>query len=735
MKKSKLLLAAILGALTVSGCTFTPSNHSTNSTPISSVSTADTILDEIAARVIFIKDKQEVVDDFEVPALVKFNYEGTEINVNITWTADKNNVVFEEVEGVLTGVLNRPEFGEEPVTVNITASFEYEGKTGSKKFKVIVMPKTGLDDVWGTAPVGTPMSWSDFRNAEKGSVATIQGRVIAWTYDGSYGNGNVFLQDNNGGYYAYRIKAALSEYEDYLEVGNEVIIEGKKDVFSGLHQLGQDTVTGIKVVSRENAGKKPEPKDVTTAAKNGELEPLQSTWVTVLGTYTTDSEGYKYIQVGGNKYQIYSDKKYNGENLDAVNAQLAGLAEGDTIRLKGIVGVYNNPQFYPYDVVKSDEVITVTDEEKVEIDKTKVFDGFAETYNETTEAPLYASIEESVTITYALNAEANTEVFALGTDKLTVTPTETEEKATLTATIVSGSVSETVSIELTAVLPAENKITYTIDNAMPEGLSYITNNDSFPNPSFYSNGGLKMNYENMGVLTETFDATSYVKVGLNVLALNENTKTGSSEDAFTVYGLNASGETVATATLQEVVAGENFVELNGAGIVQVKVLMTAYPNNGTKFCNVSLGGVSLEFFAVSYEINNAMPEGLSYITNNDSFPNPSFYSNGGLKMNYENMGVLTETFDAKASLNVTLNVLSLNENTKTGSSEDAFTVYGLNASGETVATATLQEVVAGENTVTITGEGIVQVKVLMTAYPNNGTKFCNVSLGGLSLKA
>ena len=37
---------------------------------------------------------KEVVDDFEVPSVVKFNYEGTNIEVNITWTADKANVTF-----------------------------------------------------------------------------------------------------------------------------------------------------------------------------------------------------------------------------------------------------------------------------------------------------------------------------------------------------------------------------------------------------------------------------------------------------------------------------------------------------------------------------------------------------------------------------------------------------------------------------------------------------------------
>ena len=125
----------------------------------------------------------------------------------------------------------------------------------------------------------------------------------------------------------------------------------------------------------------------------------------------------------------------------------------------------------------------------------------------------------------------------------------------------------------------------------------------------------------------------------------------------------------------------------------------------------------------------------TYITNNSTYPNPSFYKDGGLKMNFENMGVLTTTFEAQNSVNVTLTINALNGNTKTGSSNDVFTVYGLNSAGEVVATTVLQTVVVGDNTVTLEGEGIVQVKVIMTAYPHNGTQYCNVSLGGLKVTA
>ena len=131
----------------------------------------------------------------------------------------------------------------------------------------------------------------------------------------------------------------------------------------------------------------------------------------------------------------------------------------------------------------------------------------------------------------------------------------------------------------------------TINAALPTGFTYITNNPDYPNPSFYSNGGLKLNFENMGIVTSKFAAQTAVTVNVKVLALNGNQKSTEGTDIFTVYGLNEAGEVVATAKLTSVVVGDNNVNLTGTGIVQVKVVMTAYPKIEGVCQNVSLGAV------------------------------------------------------------------------------------------------------------------------------------------------
>ena len=313
----------------------------------------------------------------------------------------------------------------------------------------------------------------------------------------------------------------------------------------------------------------------------------------------------------------------------------------------------------------------------------------------------------------------------------------------------------------------------TIANSIPTALTYITNNSDYPNPAFYSSGGLKLNFTGMGVQTAAFAAHDSVKVTITVSALNANTKSGSDADVFTVYGLDASGNVVATKTYNDVVAGENVVVLEGTGIVAVKVIMTDYAHNGSAFCNINLGGLKVEAIAeggtgtppagddnqgggnsgtgtppagdddqgggsvgatlVDATIANSIPTALTYITNNSDYPNPAFYSSGGLKLNFTGMGVQTAAFAAHDSVKVTITVSALNANTKSGSDADVFTVYGLDASGNVVATKTYNDVVAGENVVVLEGTGIVAVKVIMTDYAHNGSAFCNINLGGIKV--
>lgn len=73
----------------------------------------------------------------------------------------------------------------------------------------------------------------------------------------------------------------------------------------------------------------------------------------------------------------------------------------------------------------------------------------------------------------------------------------------------------------------------------------------------------------------------------------------------TITGLGADGETVATSTLKSIEKGNaNKATLNGTGITQLKVIMTGYPHDGTKYCNINLGGVTLETNGTNTAVDN-----------------------------------------------------------------------------------------------------------------------------------
>lgn len=135
-------------------------------------------------------------------------------------------------------------------------------------------------------------------------------------------------------------------------------------------------------------------------------------------------------------------------------------------------------------------------------------------------------------------------------------------------------------------------------------------------------------------------------------------------------------------------------------------------------------------------ISNAIPEGWTYITNDPKYPNPGYYTNGGLKINFEGIGIQSPVFAQENSATVILNIAKLNENQKTGTTDDSFTITGLDDAGVVIATATIKktEVKAGDNTVTLSGNGFfTTVKVIMTGYPFNGNKYCNVELSAVTI--
>lgn len=155
-------------------------------------------------------------------------------------------------------------------------------------------------------------------------------------------------------------------------------------------------------------------------------------------------------------------------------------------------------------------------------------------------------------------------------------------------------------------------------------------------------------------------------------------------------------------------------------------------NNGSGQAQPSTSVVQ-NFETVSYTIAGSLPEGLTYITNNEKFPNPEFYKESGIKIRFENIGVSTTFNEFTGSLNVTIDI-ALNPNSKTSAaSTHVFTITALNASGSDCGVAYLDSVTAGTNTVKIDVTKATSLKVIMTGYPKDGDKYNNVNFKGLTV--
>lgn len=84
------------------------------------------------------------------------------------------------------------------------------------------------------------MTHTEYVNAETGAdlviEAFIQGKQSWWESEG-VGVASFYLQDNEGGYFAYNLPCTEAQYNNELTVGTKVRISGKKTEWSGEHEV------------------------------------------------------------------------------------------------------------------------------------------------------------------------------------------------------------------------------------------------------------------------------------------------------------------------------------------------------------------------------------------------------------------------------------------------------------------------------------------------------------------
>lgn len=360
-------------------------------------------------------DKAVSIDGYQM----KLTTVGTKYDtVKIAWTSDSENCVVKD--GVATFTV--PDTGS--VKVTLTAVFTCGEATQTFTYEITVEPMaaTSIADVIAAS-------------ATDGKVYKIVGWIVAANKTESE-EGAFVIKDATGAIFSFN-KATV-------KVGQKVIAYGTRAVNFGVAQFGTTKVVAITPDEGETFT---EGEATEWAAADLDLSALSAT---TIANYTG-----KYYKITGSTYAIvnkYPQTQYNGKQLLSLYMN-SGLSteytafEGKEVVVYGWVRGFSTGNYLTIQVTKIEKV---AEPEKTDADKVADAEkaiGTTLTINKTGETELYTSTD--VTVTWAIKGE--TTLATLAGNKLTVAalPTDADGTFTLTATIKSGAVEQTVDVTVT----------------------------------------------------------------------------------------------------------------------------------------------------------------------------------------------------------------------------------------------------------------------------------------------
>ena len=164
------------------------------------------------------------------------------------------------------------------------------------------------------------MTYEEYMAAAVDDPVTIQAYVQAkQSYYAEQGTATVYLQDQDGGYFAYDMACTAEDYEKLTE-GTCIQVSGYKTEWSGEVEIADGTFTFVEDAEPFVA----EPLDVTEYLGTDELETYQNQKVSFTGLTveaSTDANGneaaflYNYDGSGSQGDDVYFNVSYNGQTF------------------------------------------------------------------------------------------------------------------------------------------------------------------------------------------------------------------------------------------------------------------------------------------------------------------------------------------------------------------------------------------------------------------------------------
>lgn len=395
---------------------------------------------EGAAGYLYEVYKNDVKDtaDYKLPVKVKYN----EVFYPVTWTVnvtsgDANNIkvgTTEEKGFITVDVVYDPTINTADTVYTLTATITDEkGKTITQSFE-------------RTIPAFQFTTHAQYLAAKKDAMINVEGYIVG-RYPLFNGTTQVFLQTANGeGYYVYKLPVEESKFESDMAIGNQIIVSGKKDIYSGTAEIVSPSYQ-----LSSKADVTVEPYDITTlfdsasSISDATLVNLQGSLVTIKDVVLTtmnDSNGYLNFMKGNKTSYVRISSSGNCSDFDETAKDV-------------LKGNYPSKQFYKADVTgivnqyNGAFYLMPTSKDSIKVTGTAMEPAFALDYAVKTlevAEEVFANLPTTVegtgtTITWASTAEG-----VVATDGK-VTPKSEPVTTTLTATVTLGDKSETKVFE------------------------------------------------------------------------------------------------------------------------------------------------------------------------------------------------------------------------------------------------------------------------------------------------
>ena len=193
------------------------------------------------------------------------------------------------------------------------------------------------------------MTYEQYVAAEDLADVAIEGFVQLFVYQPAYGNAGVYLQDADGGYFAYRMPMTDADAAK-IQIGTKLQVKGIKTAWAGEVELKEGSATAVVMDGCYIA----KPTDASAdfadadklAAKMNMLVGFQG--LTVEKVDAPASEGgdiYFDVTKDGTKYTFCVESDEWNQDTQVYKAVL-GLQAGTVIDVQGILYWYNEPQLH-----------------------------------------------------------------------------------------------------------------------------------------------------------------------------------------------------------------------------------------------------------------------------------------------------------------------------------------------------------------------------------------------------